>query len=285
MTLEGARENMTQEITVRFWGVRGSIACPGPEYVTYGGNTSCIEVNCGDTLLILDAGTGLRPLGKKLVKSGKPIKGHLLLTHTHYDHVEGLPFFEPLYTPDNRFTIYAGHLKPPETIQAVLSHMMREPLFPVPLDIFDAQIHYYDFEAGDEFVIEEHIDVKTQKLNHPNGACGYRINYAGKSICYITDTEHQEGHLDQNILTLIKDADLLIYDATYMKEDYQNYQGWGHSTSEAGYELALAAGVKHYVLFHHNPDYDDEILNQLAHRIKGWEVPSHLAREGQEIII
>lgn len=276
---------MTQEISVQFWGVRGSIACPGPDYAKYGGNTSCIEVRCGEILIILDAGTGLRLLGKKLMKSGQPIQGHILLTHTHYDHVEGLPFFEPFYASHNHFTLYAGHLAPPQTIQGVISHLMQEPLFPVPPEIFDAQLHYYDFKAGDEFALEGDVDIKTTRLNHPNGACAYRIQYGQKSVCYVTDTEHRQDHLDNNILQLIQGADLFIYDATYAQEDYDRYQGWGHSTREAGLGLARAAGVKHYVLFHHNPDYDDDVMDQLATRIKGWDVPTHIAREGQEIII
>lgn len=276
---------MTQEIAVQFWGVRGSIACPGPDYAKYGGNTSCVEIRCGETLIILDAGTGLRLLGKKLVKSSGPLTGHVLLSHTHYDHLEGLPFFEPFYVTDNQFTLYAGHLNPPATIQAVVAEMMREPLFPVPLDIFDAQMHYRDFTAGESFSIEGQVEVKTAPLNHPNGACGYRICYGDKSVCYVTDTEHKDGHVDQHILELIKGSDLFIYDATYKKEDYPLYEGWGHSTADAGLELARAAGVKHYVLFHHNPDYDDDSMDMLADRAKGFDVPTHIAREGQEIII
>ena len=269
---------------VRFWGVRGSIACPGPETQRYGGNTSCLEVRCGDTLLIFDAGTGIRELGEALdaeaAKSGRPVDADLFFSHTHLDHVAGLPFFSSLYCPGNRFRLAAGHLAPERALKQVLGDMMAPPLFPVPLDIFSADISFTDFEAGRSFDVAPDVNVRTAPLNHPNNATGYRVEYGGRSICYCTDTEHDGDKLDENILGLIDGADVFIYDATYTEEEYVNHVGWGHSTWQAGMRLAEAAGVATYVIFHHEPGHDDEFMDKVAAKAEASRPGTIVAREG-----
>ena len=197
----------TAAFTVGFWGVRGSLSCPGQEYVKYGGNTSCLEVRCGPHLLILDGGTGMRPLGQKLMASA-PIDADIFFTHTHLDHIVGLPFFAPLYQPACNLRLWAGHLKPRTTLKDAISGMMVEPLFPVPLDVFSSRPDYHDFAAGDVLHPRPGIVVRTAPLNHPNGATGYRIEFDGRSqeryvlVCqrayvpYTTDApySHEIGH-------------------------------------------------------------------------------------------
>ena len=152
---------------LRFWGVRGTIACPGPDYIRYGGNTSCIEVRCGDRLLVLDAGTGLRPLGARLATAGA-VDLDLLLTHTHLDHIAGLPFFVPLFLPGNRFRMWAGHLLNQEnTLEGSVCRMMSAPLFPVPFDALESEIEFREFESGHDIDLGDGIMVRTKPLNHP----------------------------------------------------------------------------------------------------------------------
>jgi phosphoribosyl 1,2-cyclic phosphodiesterase len=248
---------------VKFWGVRGSIPAPSPDTVRYGGNTSCLEVRCGERLLIFDAGTGLRYLGNSLL--GKPLDTDLFLTHTHFDHICGLPFFVPLFVPGNAVRMWAGHLLPDLTLQKVLREMMMAPLFPVPPEIFRANASFHDFQAGATLSPGPGIVIRTTPLNHPNHSTGYRIEFQGKSICYLTDTEHHAGGpMDQNILGLIGGADIVVYDSMYTEAEYRTRMGWGHSTWEEGAKLCQAAQVKTFVVFHHDPDHDDAFMDQVA---------------------
>jgi phosphoribosyl 1,2-cyclic phosphodiesterase len=251
------------EFSVRFWGVRGSIACSSAEYARYGGNTSCLEVRCGDNVLIFDAGTGIRALGKQLVKS-LPVTTDIFFTHTHLDHIVGLPFFAPLYKPGSKIRIWAGHLQPPLTFSDALSHMMAPPLFPVPPTVFASEPEFKDFRAGQTLYPLPGVTLKTAPLNHPNGATGYRIEWNGKAICYVTDCEHDGKGRDPVVVDLIRGADIFIYDCSYTDEEYPTYAGWGHSTWQEGARLADAAGVKQFVLFHHDPSHTDAVMDQIA---------------------
>jgi phosphoribosyl 1,2-cyclic phosphodiesterase len=269
----------SQEFSVRFWGVRGSISCPGPDTVRYGGNTSCLEMRCGDRTLIFDAGTGLRPLGAHLDALG-PVEADLFFTHTHFDHICGLPFFSSAYAKTNKFRFWAGHLLPDHTLRYVLSEMMMAPLFPIPISVLGADISFHDFRSGETFNPGPGTTIKTAALNHPNGATGYRVEHAGKSICYVTDTEHVPGRPDQAVLGLIADADIVIYDSTYDDGEFAAHVGWGHSTWQEGIRLADAARVKQLVIFHHDPGHDDAEMDRIAAAAAKARPGTLVAREG-----
>lgn len=267
------------DFLIRFWGVRGSIPCPGPEHVRYGGNTPCIEVRCGSNLIILDAGTGLRSLGEYLAALG-PVNADIFFSHTHLDHIMGLPFFAPIYDKQSNLRLWAGHLPDPLHLKEVLSGMMIDPLFPVPIDFFGSRPHYHDFDVGDTLYPCSGVTVKTAPLNHPNGATGYRIEYKGKSVCYVTDTEHRPGVLDENILKLIEGTDIFIYDSTYTDLEYQQHIGWGHSTWQEGMKLADKGGVGKFVIFHHDPSHNDSAMDSIMAQAHQRRPSTLVAKEG-----
>jgi len=269
----------SEDFFVRFWGVRGSIACSGPATERYGGNTSSLEVRCGDKIILLDAGTGMRYLGSSLLADGA-LDVDIFLTHTHFDHICGLPFFTPFFNPNSVFRIWAGHLMPEHTVRYALSEMMMAPLFPVPLEIFGADLVFKDFMSGDELDLGDGVVIKTTPLNHPNRATGYRVEYKGKSICYVTDTEHTPGTMDENVLNLVRDADLVIYDGMYTDDEFPARVTWGHSTWQEGLRVCEAADAKRYVLFHHEPDRDDDTLDAVAAELEKMRPGTVVAREG-----
>ncbi len=268
---------------VKFWGVRGSIACPSPRHIGFGGNTSCIEVAAGGERIIFDAGTGIRSLGQWMLK--KDVKhAHLMLSHTHWDHINGFPFFTPAFLPDRSFEIMAGHVEADQGgIRKVLSGQMAQPFFPVPLEAMRGSLTFSDFSAGDTFNLSENVRVRTAPLNHPNGATGYRIEHRGKSVCYVTDTELVPGEPDQNILGLIEGADLVIYDSTYTEEEFPEKVGWGHSTWEEGIRLCRAANVRMLAIFHHDPTHDDAFMEALELQAREVWSGAIVARENMRI--
>lgn len=264
---------------VRFWGVRGSIACPGPDTVIYGGNTPCVEIRCGERVLIFDAGTGVRPLGQTLVAEGHN-EVDLFLSHTHIDHIIGFPFFCFAFNSANRMRVWGGHMSPDSTVEAALRAFMCAPIFPVPVDTLHAAIEFKDFRAGETLTPHDGIIIRTAPLNHPDRATGFRVEYDGRSICYITDTEHVLGGLDQNVRDLIDGADIVIYDAMYTDDEYPQFKGWGHSTWQECLRLCRDAGVKVPVIFHHLPGRGDAELDAIAAAVAR-EFPGALvAREG-----
>jgi phosphoribosyl 1,2-cyclic phosphodiesterase len=249
-------------VAVKFWGVRGSIACPSPQHVVYGGNTSCLEVFAGDHRIVLDAGTGVRNLGMEFLRDGVK-KGVILLTHTHWDHINGFPFFGPAFQANSKFTIFAGHLSHAGGVENVLANQMANPTFPVPLDALQAELDFEDFEAGLNWTMDGGVTIKTAPLNHPNGSTAYRIEHAGRSVCYVTDTEHIIGKPDETVLSFIAGADIVVYDCTYSDAEFKAKIGWGHSTWQEGVRLCKAAGVKQLAIFHHDPDHYDDYMRQV----------------------
>lgn len=268
---------------VKFWGVRGSIACPSPDHVVYGGNTSCVEITVGDHVIILDAGTGIRALGQNLARRGVT-SATLLLTHTHWDHINGFPFFAPAFNPAFKLTIMAGHLGGKKGgIRAVLANQMENPTFPVPLSAMKGVLAFDDFQAGETLELAEGVIIKTGPLRHPNNATAYRIEHDGVAVVYVTDTEHVPGQPDENVLKIIEGADLVIYDSTYTDEEFPAKVGWGHSTWQEGIRLCRAVGVKRYAIFHHDPDHDDAFMERLEEEARQIWDGTLVARDGMEL--
>ncbi len=292
---------------VHFWGVRGSIPTPGKDTVEVGGNTACVSVRTDDDILIIfDAGTGIRLLGEYLMKEGYGRggnEGYLFFSHTHWDHIQGFPFFVPAFIgrkdeqkktikdKTNVFQLY-GAKKVFERLENTLKGQMEYQYFPIELDNMGADIHFHELQEVPLTIGKNTI--LPQQLNHPNGVLAYRLeNESGdKVVVYASDTEHYEdGELDVNVLKIAKDADIFIYDAMYTPEEYagtpQTGQmpkiGWGHSTWLEGTRLAKAANVKQLILFHHDPGHSDEFLREVE-KLAQAEFPNTLlAVEGLEL--
>lgn len=265
----------THDLTVRFLGVRGSIATPGADK-TAGGNTACVEVTAGDTRIILDAGTGLRTLGDERMAKG-PRHSTILLSHLHWDHVAGLPFFTPIYVPGHRVEIASGPNGVMPHDEAIRS-LFRAPFFPVDYAQLADQVSTRELRANEKFTIGD-ITITMAKLNHPDPVYGFRLEHGGHSIVYATDTEHF-ACVDPTLKKLAAGADILIYDSQYTPEEYPSKVGWGHSTWLAGAELARAAGVPQLVLFHHDPNRTDAQLAQIEADAQANLAGTVAAREG-----
>lgn len=278
-------QEMQNQFTVHFWGVRGSIACPGSETVRYGGNTPCIEMRVGGERLIFDGGTGLRVLGLSLL-SQMPVKASMFFTHSHWDHIQGFPFFVPAFIKNNRFHIHGAVAPNGATIEQRLNDQMLHPNFPVPLQIMGAQLEFHDIKIGEVVQIGE-VKVENALLNHPGEAVGYRVSWRGYVAAYITDTEHFPDRLDENVLWLARDADVMIYDATYTDDEYNSATsskvGWGHSTWQEAVKVAKAANVKRLVIFHHDPLHNDDFLDRIGEQAAQLFPNSLMAREGLSI--
>jgi phosphoribosyl 1,2-cyclic phosphodiesterase len=269
---------------ITFWGVRGSIASPGPETAGVGGNTSSVEIECGEQRILLDAGTGLRALGEHLMRDGID-SATLLLSHHHWDHIQGLPFFVPLYVPGTRLTVM-GPSSERLGLLEVLARQMSAPGFPVRFDELPSSVETRALKSGDRVELGD-VRITAAKLNHPGGVLAYRIDYAGASVVYATDTEHY-ACVDPALRALADRADVLIYDAQYTPEEYRgeagpSKAGWGHSTFEEGARLARVAEVKQLVLFHHDPKRDDAAVAELERRARERFAESVAAREGMQI--
>jgi phosphoribosyl 1,2-cyclic phosphodiesterase len=270
----------THSLSARFLGVRGSLATPGAATASVGGNTACVEITAGDTRIVLDAGSGLRGLGDSLVSRG-PTETTILLSHLHWDHICGLPFFVPIYIPGNRVEVVSG----PNGVLPLEDAMRRQmsaPFFPVEYDEVATQLRTREVRAQTAFHIGP-VKAFAAKLNHPDPVYGYRLEAGGRSIVYATDTEHY-ACVDPTLRQLAAGADILIYDAQYTPEEYPGKVGWGHSTWTAAVELARAAGVKQLVLFHHDPRRTDAQVAELEHRARAVFAPTIAAREGVTLI-
>jgi len=258
------------QIIIKFWGTRGSIPSPGPDTVKYGGNTSCVEVRCGDELIIIDAGTGIRNLGMELLKETQ-VKASILFSHVHWDHIQGIPFFRPAYVHGNEFKLY-GNKNWDTRLEYALECQMQSPNFPVTFDELNkvgAHMEYIDIDAGAVFQVGDRssVTIRSIELRHPDRVFGFRIDYDGKSLVYATDTENLPEP-DERLVELASGADVLIHDAQYTSEEYYGSNGnskesWGHSTSEAAAAVALAANVRKLILFHHDPYHNDAQVDQM----------------------
>ncbi|MEN8182871.1 MAG: response regulator [Myxococcota bacterium] len=267
---------------VRFWGTRGSIARPGPETLRYGGNTACVEVRADDgTLVVLDCGTGAHALGRELsVSEPGDLHGHLLIGHSHWDHIQGFPFFEPFFRPGGVWEVYApGGWE--RQIESTLGGPMAYGYSPITLESLDAAVRYHDLTEG-VFEVGA-IRVVTQYLHHPALTLGYRLEADGAILVYATDHEphslHPQGappgarpihHEDQRHVRFLADADLVVHDAQYMLDDFPTRAGWGHTPVERAVDYTLLAGAKRLALFHHDPDRSDDEVDEVCARGRAW---------------
>jgi len=272
-----------------FWGVRGSYPVPGAATVRYGGHTSCVELR-SDTggCLVIDAGTGLRALGKKLAAEAQPSGGetyNLILSHVHWDHIQGLPFFEPAYIGDTKIVVHAPRAAAKE-LRQVIGGITRHEFFPVDLDAVPADFEFNEVVPGTSFEIGE-FTVLPIGLNHPFGAVGYRIDADNTSVAYVSDTapfdrmlhkQHFTGGLEEpsaddrvvlaemraNLVSSLRGVDTVIYDTHFTKDEYEKFPHWGHSTPEHALAICQEAGVRQLVLYHHAPAHDDDTMDQIA---------------------
>lgn len=280
---------------IRFWGTRGSIPAPGFSTVRYGGNTSCVEVRTSkDTLIILDCGSGLRLLGEMLMSQEKqPVRGYILLSHTHWDHIQGLPFFTPLFVPGNEWDIYAPRGFE-QSLRETLAGQMQYTYFPVTLANLGSHIKYHQLMEG-EFQIED-VKIQTHYLNHTALTLGYRLEADGVSVVYATDHEpHTQlaatkgiiNEQEKDHIKFLKDADLVIHDSQYLAKEYNEKKGWGHSTVEYVVEICRNARVGKVAFTHHDPLRDDDAIDQLVERARqslkeqGSSMEVFAAAEGQ----
>jgi phosphoribosyl 1,2-cyclic phosphodiesterase len=282
-------------LRVRCWGTRGSLPCPGAGTVHYGGNTSCVEVVDGSGVrIVLDAGSGIRPLGESLAHTPQPAQVELFLTHFHWDHIQGLPFFQPLYDEAASVRIH-GPRQGELDVQALVAGQMRDVYFPVPFGALTAALQFHDLDEVPvglgSAVISAH------RVRHPTNAWGFRVDAGGRSVAYLPDNElvggshaAADGWYD-SLCDFIGGVDLLLHDAMFTESEYTRYEGWGHSTATQAVRLAEQAGVRRLQLFHHSPDRTDADLarlleslqQELAHR--GSTLVLEAAAEGEEIML
>ena len=271
---------------IKFWGVRGSTPTPHAENLRYGGNTPCLEFRSdGGTLLIVDCGTGLRRLGKALVKEfgARPIRAHVLISHFHWDHIQGLPFFLPLYRKSNEFLFHSFSLSQ-GALQKTLQRQMAAPYFPVTLRSLPARQKFSE-EKKSPFKLRD-FTIHARRLNHPQGCLSFRIENNGKVVVYATDNEPGVPSSDRTVRELARGADVLIYDSQYTREQLgEEKKGWGHSSWEEGTLISEQAGVKELILFHHDPDSDDQTIDRLQQSARARFPNCRAAFEGMEIIL
>lgn len=284
-------------LKVQFWGTRGSIPTPGRSTLKYGGNTSCIEIRWGEHVIICDSGTGIRPLGEKLLADfkGKKIDGDLLITHTHWDHIQGFPFFVPAYIPGNRFRVHSVS-SVGDSFENILRRQMGMNYFPVEVSDMASQIEF--FHASPEFEIGD-VKVKSMFTNHPGVDAGYRFEFPdGRCVIYFTDHENHQAFAGKNELSARQDreivdfcrgADVLVCDSQYTDEEYESKRGWGHSRWKDTVQLGLDAEVRKLVLFHHEPSRSDEDIEKIEKQAKQMASVKKLevsaAAEGREIVL
>lgn len=270
--LEGLTRTFEDAVQLRFWGVRGTLPIPGPNTIHYGGNTNCITLHLTKgPFFILDAGTGIKNLSDHLLAAKKfPISAKILISHPHWDHINGLPFFVPLYIKGNEFEICCG-LQNGTSTRKMISDQMDGVYFPIKIKEFSARVYFKDLQE-ETWEVGHGVTISTMLLNHPGTCLGYRIDYGNRKVAYITDNElyppknpYHNPAYEEKLIQFVHNVDILIMDATYTNEEYQLKTGWGHSTAQLAADLAHRAKVKTLCLHHHDPDqYDEHINTKLA---------------------
>lgn len=273
------------DFAVTFWGVRGTLAAPAAEFQKTGGNTICAQLTCGDRVIIFDSGTGIRELGSKLVEKNPERKLDLFFTHVHYDHVEGVPFFAPFFTPSCTINVWMGPIDGAKGTEDAVKGLMRRPYFPVGPDVFTADVTYRELIGSEKLDLGDGIKVTTAPLNHPGGATGYRVDYKGRSFAFITDTEHVPGQIDTNVVSLISGCDLFAYDCSFTDAEFPEFAGFGHSTWEEGLRLREKSGAGAMLALHHMPFRTDDEVELMEKSIRKRHAESGVAREGLTIAL
>jgi phosphoribosyl 1,2-cyclic phosphodiesterase len=273
---------------VKFWGVRGSTPTPQAENMRYGGNTSCVEVRVGEQLYIFDCGTGFRVLGQQLQdefgEKKLPLSAHVFVSHFHWDHIQGIPFFRPLYDrADSQFLFHCSSRT--RSLKQVMDEQMASPYFPVNLSQMQAQQKFYDIDVG-RLNLEDGVQIQTSWLNHPQGCMGFRMETKDGVLVYATDNEPGDAAFDKSVRKLAEGADVLIYDAQYLPEEYAaEKRGWGHSHWREAVNVVMESGAKELVLFHHDPDHTDVVIDKIVHDARNYYPKVRAAAEGMEIRI
>ena len=273
---------------VKFWGVRGSTPTPQAENMRYGGNTSCVEVRVGEQLYIFDCGTGFRVLGQQLQdefgEKKLPLSAHVFVSHFHWDHIQGIPFFRPLYDrADSQFLFHCSSRT--RSLKQVMDEQMASPYFPVNLSQMQAQQKFYDIDSG-RLKLEDGVQIQTSWLNHPQGCMGFRMETKDGVLVYATDNEPGDAAFDKSVRKLAEGADVLIYDAQYLPEEYAaEKRGWGHSHWREAVNVVMESGAKELVLFHHDPDHTDIVIDKIVHDARNYYPKVRAAAEGMEIRI
>ncbi len=275
---------------VRFWGVRGSTPTPQSENLRYGGNTSCVEVRVNGHIYVFDCGTGFRNLGKQLSqehagdgRNGHPINAHIFLSHFHWDHIQGIPFFSPLYNDRESSFVFHSSSRT-RGLQQALEEQMADPYFPVNMSDMAAHRQFCTIDEGRTKL--EGCTVQTKWLNHPQGCLGFRMETEGKVIVYATDNEPGDPVFDKSVRKLAEGADLLIYDAQYLPEEYAaRKQGWGHSHWREAINVVMESGAKELILFHHDPDHSDACIDSVVKQAREHYPKVRAASEGMEIVL
>ena len=286
---------------LRFWGIRGSIPVPGNKTVRYGGNTPSLELRTEENLIILDAGTGIRELGLNLVKADNPKNLCLLISHNHWDHIQGIPFFLPLFKTGYSVCIYSNSINGLEA-ESVVDALMNPNFFPVDKEIFKALIKYIHIVPGQQFKLGSTI-IDSMQVNHSKGTLAFKISDSGKSVVYMTDNEikydlknneidiNSVSELNSELINFCRDCDYLIHDSMYTFKDFVNKKNWGHSNNISAAYFSILTGVKNLFLFHYNPEYTDDKIDEILFETKGIlknnksQINCIASREGLEIEI
>jgi phosphoribosyl 1,2-cyclic phosphodiesterase len=269
---------------IKIWGARGSMATFGPEYIKYSSNTSCISVEIDDRVLIFDAGTGIINLGNYLMEVHRPVKASIFLTHYHYDHIIGLLSFTPLFMREAELTFF-GEAKYDQTVEEILTSFLRPPYFPVEFNTVASSRTYNNITETDEiqFLTKDNrlVQIEPKNTKHPGGNLAYKVKCEAKSLVYLTDFAHYDDE-HEPFVEYVKECDLLVYDANFTKAEYHDkqYDGWGHSHWEKATKLAMDAGVKKLILFHHKNSRTDEQLEEILKAAREIFPNTFLAKEG-----